>query len=541
MAESSDNGGAGSAGAYASAVPYRPVRPRERAAAQQALAELRCVAWEDAYTAVRGGGPGAGEAGNSLVRLADVRQVASLFRIPVPGRAGLPGLPAPRLAREVWLPSIHDGPPDGLLLGDNVVGSRRQEVRLALDDRRRHIYVCGQTGVGKSTFQLGCILQDLREGHGVCVIDPHGDLIGQVLALQPPERADDVVVLDPSDRAMPVGFNFLECADEDERDQVVESFIGMLQKLFDPYNQGIVGPRFRHAARCAMLTAMATPGMTLVEVVRLFTDIGFVQRLLPHVKDPVVRRYWTEQIAQTSDFHKSEVLDYIIAKFSPFVHNKLVRNILGQSRSTFDLRALMDEGKVLVINLAQGLLGPGLSGFLGAVLVPKILFSALSRVAIPEAQRRDFMLYVDEFQQYATPAFVDIVSGARKYRLNITMANQHVGQLPADVRHAILGNVGTIASFRVGVEDSPLLSAALHPSAFTPADFLELPNFRAIVQALHGGRRGPAFSLATRPAPTVDDAALAWAEEVRERSRRRHGRPRERVEREMYARAGLLD
>jgi hypothetical protein len=255
------------------------------------------------------------------------------------------------------------------------------------------------------------------------------------------------------------------------------------------------------------------------------------------VTDPVVRRYWTDQIANTSDFHKSEVLDYVVSKFSNFVTNRLVRNIVGQSESTFDLRAIMDEGKILLVNLAQGKLGQKLSAFLGSVIVPRILMAALSRVDLPEEARRPFALYVDEFQAYATPAFVDIVSGARKYGLTITMAHQHVAQLPGEVREAILGNVGTQLAMRVGVHDAALLAASMQPSAFGVEDYVELPNFRAVARVLADGRHRPCFTLATRPMPPT--RGQEWAEAVRERSRRRYGRAREVVEREIAERAGL--
>jgi hypothetical protein len=286
-----------------------------------------------------------------------------------------------------------------------------------------------------------------------------------------------------------------------------------------------------------MLTAMATPGMTLVDVVRLLTDPGFVRALLPRVTDPLVRRYWTDQIAQTSDFHKSEVLDYIVSKFSPFVQNRLMRNIVGQSRSSFSVRTVMDDGKILLVNLAQGRLGQKLSTFLGMVLVPRLLLAAFSRGDVPEDERRDFFLYVDEFQNYATPAFADILSGARKYRLNLTMAHQHVGQLSPEVRAAIFGNVGTLLSMRVGVHDAGLLAAAMQPSAFNVADYLELPNFQGIAQVLVDGRRSPCFTLATRTPQAVADHE--WGELVRSQARERYGRPREAVEAEIAARGDL--
>ena len=541
---------AGSDGEGEPAVAMPLSRPQELRHGVYALQTLRCLPWEAVSAAALQGvtdtaGPvlhpltlAAAPAAEAyrLTRLVDVDQAAQLLRIPVPAAGGLPGLPVGRAVREVWSPATFTGA--DLVLGDNIEGRRRQAAGLSLDDRRRHLYVAGQTGTGKSTLLLNAILQDLEHGMGVAVIDPHGDLIDDVLARMPRQRLDDVIVLDPSDQERPVGFNFLACRSYDEGGRIVEDFIEGLRKMYDPHHTGMVGPRFYHAARNAMLTVISAGG-TLVEVVRLMTDPAFVQELLPAVTDPVVRRYWTDQIANTSDFHRSETMDYFVSKFSPFVHNHLMRNIVGQQRSTIDLRRVMDEGKVLLVNLAQGHLGQGLSSLWGMVVVPRILSAAFSRVDIPERDRRDFCLYVDEFQNYATPAFVDIVSGARKYRLNITMAHQHAGQLPADVRRGIFGNVGSLVVFRTGVDDAGVLASAQYPSAFTPADLLELPNFRAVVSLLHGGQRLPALSLATRPAPDIGAPSLEWARTVREHSRHRYGRDRCDVETEIEQRAHL--
>jgi hypothetical protein len=545
LAGCSHDGTVTAQGPVQSAAWWRPVRPRELSWARHALAWLRCVDWQAAYRAVFAHPGGEGE--GSLARrraepppayrlLADLRQIAALFQLPLPGAAGLPGLRVPPQPREAWLlfPPRPAGP--AVVLGENCYRRYRQPIALGQEDRRRHVYCVGQTGTGKSTLLLNLILQDLEAGRGVAVLDPHGQLVESVLGLLPAHRRADVVLLDPSDRQFPVGFNFLECESAEEQDQVVESFIGMLYQLFDPFHTGIIGPRFEHAARNAMRTVMSHPGMTLIEVVRVLTDPSFVRELLPRVNDPLVKRYWTDQIAQTSDFHRSEVLDYIVSKFSPFVHNRLVRNIIGQSKSAFHLRQLMEEQQVLLVNLAQGLLGQKLSTFLGMVLVPRLLAAAFSRVDTPEKQRPDFYLYVDEFQHYATPAFVDILSGARKYRLNIVMAHQHTAQLPDDVRAAIFGNVGTFVAFRVGLPDAQLLAAAMQPSPFATGDYLELPNFRAIAQVLQEGRRSEAFSLATGPAP---DPSPEQAGRVREEARRRYGRPRTEVEAEIAERARL--
>ncbi|MBI2189930.1 MAG: DUF87 domain-containing protein, partial [Candidatus Levybacteria bacterium] len=303
----------------------------------------------------------------------------------------------------------------GLYLGKSTYRGLSKPVYIARDDRRRHMYVIGKTGVGKSEFLKDMILQDIKNGEGVCFIDPH-DTIEKLLPLIPAERAEDVILFEPSDIQRPMGLNMLEAKTEEQKHYVVSSIVGLMYKLYDPHQTGIIGPRFEHAIRNAMLTVMAEPGNTFVEVVRVLTDASFVQELLPKVQDPIVRRYWTDQIAQTSDFHKSEVLDYIVSKFGRFVTNKMMRNIIGQSQSAFDFRKVMDEGKILLISLSKGRIGEENSSFLGLILVPKILVAAMSRQDVPEENRRDFFLYVDEFQNFATPDFAQILSEARKYR-----------------------------------------------------------------------------------------------------------------------------
>src|SRR3990167_7726966 len=245
-------------------------------------------------------------------------------------------------------------PTSGLYLGKSTYRGLAKPVYMDIDDRRRHMYIIGKTGTGKSEFLNDMIMQDIRSGQGLAVIDPHGDLIEDVLPMIPPQRAEEVILFDPSDTQRPMGFNMLEAATEEQKHYVVSSIIGLMYKLFDPHQTGIIGPRFEHAIRNAMLTVMSEKGNTFIEVVRVLTDAAFVQELLPKVSDPIVRRYWTDQIAQTSDFHKSEVLDYIVSKFGRFVTNKMIRNIIGQSMSAFNLRDVMDNQKILIVNLSKG-------------------------------------------------------------------------------------------------------------------------------------------------------------------------------------------
>jgi hypothetical protein len=430
-------------------------------------------------------------------------------------------------------------PDSGLFLGRSTYRGLSKPIYMQRDDRRKHMYVIGKTGVGKSEYLKDMILQDIRNGEGVCFIDPH-DTIDKLLPLIPPERAEDVILFEPSDTERPMGLNMLEAETEDQKHYVVSSIIGLMYKLYDPNKTGIIGPRFEHAIRNAMLTVMCEPGNTFVEVVRALTDASFVEELLPKVQDPMVRRYWTDQIAQTSDFHKSEVLDYIVSKFSRFVTNKMMRNIIGQSQSAFNFRKVMDEGKILLISLSKGRIGEENSSFLGLVLVPKILVAAMSRQDVPEDKRRDFYLYVDEFQNFATPDFAQILSEARKYRLNLTVANQFVGQMDEDVKNAIFGNVGTLVSFRVGVTDANYLQHEFQP-VFTEADLINVDRFNAYIKTVVNGEPVPPFSMdLTRDLTKEKESENPRvAELIRELSRLKYGKDLQTVEQEITRRARL--
>ncbi len=437
-------------------------------------------------------------------------------------------------------PAPSNIPTEGLYLGKSTFRGTAKPVFMSEADRQRHMYIIGKTGTGKSEFLKLMIMQDIKNGEGIAVIDPHGDLIEDILMTMPPERAEDVIHFDPSDLEQPLGFNMLEAGDEQQRHLVVTSVIGLMYKLFDPNKTGIIGPRFEHAVRNAMLTCMYDPGATFMEVVRALTDPAFVQELLPKVEDPVIRRYWTDQIAQTSDFHKSEVLDYIVSKFGRFVTNKMIRNIIGQSQSAFNFREAMDTKKILLINLSKGKIGEENSAFLGLVLVPKILVAAMSRQDIPMDQRKNFYFYVDEFQNFATPDFAQILSEARKYRLNLIVANQFVGQMEEEVKNAIFGNVGTIASFRVGVTDANYLQHEFQPT-FTEADLINVDKYNCYMRTIVNGEPVPPFSLDTTKDMTKEGSLKdpKVSELVKELSRLKYGRNAQVVEAEISQRARL--
>ncbi len=443
-----------------------------------------------------------------------------------------------------WLPAKRapapaEIPTQGMYLGKSVYRGLTRQVFISEDDRRRHIYIIGKTGTGKSELLKDMILQDIRAGKGVCFVDPH-DTVEKLLEFIPPERAEDVIYFDPSDADRPMGFNMLEADTEEQQHFVVSSIVGLMYKLYDPHKTGIIGPRFEHAIRNAMLTVMAEKGNTFVEVVRALTDARFVQELLPKVKDPIIRRYWTDQIAHTADFHKSEVLDYIVSKFGRFVTNKMMRNIIGQSESAFNFRKVMDEGKILLINLAKGKIGEENSSFLGLILVPKLLMAAMSRQDIPEEQRKDFYLYVDEFQNFATPDFAQILSEARKYRLNLTVANQFIGQMEEEVKQAVFGNVGTLISFRLGVSDANFLQHEFTP-VFNETDLTNIERFNTYVKTIVNNEPVQPFSMDLTRDMEAEMARRnpKVAEMIVQLSRLKYGKDQQLVEAEISERARL--
>ncbi len=439
------------------------------------------------------------------------------------------------LAKQAPAPAIASE--DGIYVGDNIYRGTKKEIYISESDRQRHFYIVGQTGVGKSWLLADMALQDIKAGKGVCFIDPH-DTFESILERIPPERAEDVIYFDPSQVDRPMGLNIMQAKTEDEKHFITSAIINLMYKLYDPYKTGIVGPRFEHAIRNAMLTVMVEPGATFIEIVRCLTDQKYVQELLPKVQDPMVRRYWTDQIAQTSDFHKSEVLDYIVSKFGRFITNTMMRNIIGQSESSFDFRKVMDEGKILIINLAKGTIGEENSSFLGLILIPQILMAAMSRQDIPEEERKDFYLYVDEFQNFATQDFAVIMSEARKYHLNLTVGNQFISQMEDEVKNAVFGNVGTVASFRVGINDANYLVRQYQPT-FSEKDLLNIEVGNIYLKTMVEGKPVKPFSVKVSAAERQKPGNKKLAQMIKRLSALKYGRPRAVVESEINKRARL--
>lgn len=431
-------------------------------------------------------------------------------------------------------------PDNGLWLGRSIYRSQERNIYMGEEDRLRHMYIIGRTGTGKTQLLKSMIIQDMRAGRGLCFMEPHGDGIEELMELVPPERAEDVIFFDPSDKERPIGFNIMEVDKYEEMYQVASSIINLMYKLYDPHRTGMVGSRFEHQVRNAMLTVAAVPGSTFIEVNRCLTDSKYVQEILPLVKDPIVRRFWTDQMAQTNDFHKSEALDYIASKFGRFITNKMIRNIIGQSKSTLNFREAMDTGKIVFLKLAKGILGEEDSNFLGLILIPKILAAALSRQDMPKEQRRPFNLYVDEFQNFATPDFAQMLSEVRKYGVSLTLANQFISQLDEQVRDSILGNVGTLMSYRVGMQDASILAKEFEP-VFNETDLTNVPAQVVYTKTIVNSTPVPPFSMDVGRDLKAEKAqgSPEVSRMVKELSRLKYGKDENEVEQEIEKRSNL--
>ncbi|HEX9153346.1 MAG TPA: TraM recognition domain-containing protein, partial [Candidatus Saccharimonadales bacterium] len=427
-------------------------------------------------------------------------------------------------------------PDDGLLLGYNVFRGVKKPVRLSLGDRQRHMYTVGQTGTGKSTYLENLALQDMLSGGGFAFVDPHGDTAEKLLSMVPRERTEDIIYFSPSDVEYPMGLNLFEYDSPDEKDFLIQEVLNMLYKLYDPQHQGIMGPRYEHLFRNAALTVMADPaGGTFVDIPKLFRDPSFVKQKLKFVKDQNVLEFWQKEMPQSQRSNEfGEVVSWFVSKFGAFLSNEMMRNIIGQTKSAFNLREVMDEGKILIVNLSKGRLGMLNSQLLGMIFVMKFQAAAMSRANVPESERKDFALYVDEFQNFSTDSFATILSEARKYHLNLIVANQFTTQLTDEIRDAVFGNTGTIVAFRVGQdEDAEALSKRMRP-AFDATDLLRMPNYNAAVRMLVNGVPTQPFSMATLPPLGNPNSKLSDA--LKQLSAAKYGRPKALVEKEILER-----
>ena len=393
-------------------------------------------------------------------------------------------------------------------------------------DRSRHVYIIGQTGAGKSgTLELFA-LSDIFHNHGYAIIDPHGDFAVDNMRFIPGSRMNDVVYFNPADTAFPLGFNPLEVTNPNQKTNISSEVIGVLKRMFGES----WGPRLEYILRYTILALLDRPTTTMLDITRMLTDKKFRKETLEYCTDTVVLQFWNVEFASWNDKFQSEAIAPVLNKVGAFTANPIIRNIIGQPKSTFNIREIMDEGKILIVNLSKGLIGEDNAAILGAFMVTKIQLAAMSRSDIPNIEdRRPFYLYVDEFQNFATDSFATILSEARKYGLNLTVANQYISQMTDTVRDAVFGNVGTMISFRVSADDSPILAKQFEPQ-FEPQDLLQMHNRHFIINMVINGEKAPAFSATTLTLPPeqIDNTGR-----IIENTRRQFSRPRAEVEAEI--------
>lgn len=432
-----------------------------------------------------------------------------------------------------------DGPTDimneGFLLGYNEFRGVKKPIRLSTNDRRRHLYMIGQTGTGKSKFLENLAYQDMMEGRGFAFIDPHGDSAEVLMGAVPPERYEDVIYFNPADMDNPIGLNMFEFNSPDQKDFLVQEAINMLYGLYDPGHTGIVGPRLEHIFRNAALLLMADPnGGTFIDIPKLLVDQEFMRSKLKYVTDPTVLEFWTKEWpASQKSSEAGELVSWVASKFGPFLSNDAMRNIIGQTKSGFNLRDIMDNRKILIVNLSKGKMGELNSKLLGIIFVMKFQAAAMGRADMAEADRQDFSLYVDEFQNFMTESFESILSEARKYRLSLVLANQFMTQLTDKIREAIIGNVGTVISGRIGITDAEMLVKKFEP-VFTADDMTKMPNFQGIASVMINNTPSAPFSMSFTPPLAQSDEALAVR--MKQLSAVKYGRKRAAVEAEIAKR-----
>lgn len=429
-------------------------------------------------------------------------------------------------------------PKDGVLLGHNIYRGQKTEVRMKNEDRFRHFYVIGQTGTGKSSIFKSMIRQDILAGHGVCIVDPHGDLVEDTLKYIPKERADDVIYFNPADLERPLGLNLLEAKSDSEKDLVALDAMNIMIKLF---NEEVFGPRIQDYFRNGCLTLMEDPeGGALTDIVRLFTDDAFQKIKVEKVQNPIVKSFWENQMANTGQREKQEMIPYFAAKFGAFITNTMMRNIIGQTKSAFDFGEVMQDGKILLMNLSKGLTGDINSKLLGMIIVSKLQMAAMRRQTLAQEDRTDFFLYIDEFQNYVTDAIESILSEARKYRLSLNIAHQYIGQLvekqDEKIKNAVFGNVGTKMCYKIGAQDAEYMAKEMAP-VFSDQDLVNIDKFKAVMKLSIDNQPSTPFSIVPlNPYLEKGDPELGKA--IKELARLKHGRDVEFVNREILRRIG---
>jgi len=406
------------------------------------------------------------------------------------------------------------------------------------DDRRRHMYVVGKTGMGKSNLLENMAIQDIQNGKGVCVIDPHGEFADKMLKAVPAQRINDVIYFNPADVEYPIAFNILEAVEEDKKNLIASGMMGVFKKIWPD----VWSARMEYILNNTILALLDYPGSTMLGVSRMMSDSDFRKRVYPAIKDPVVKGFWINEFDKWDDKFRKESVAAIQNKVGQFLSSSVIRHVVGQPKSSIDLRDIMDNQKILIVNLSKGRIGEDSMRLLGGMLITKLQLAVMGRVDIPEEQRKDFYLYVDEFQNFANESFAGILSEARKYRLNLILTHQYINQLIFDnntsMRDAIFGNVGTIISFRVGAEDAEFLEKEFDP-VFLLNDIVNLSKYYIYLKLMIDGIAGDAFSAVTLPPFNLSETEKN-AEKVIRISRERYGRSRAEIEEKISRWSGVM-
>ena len=422
-------------------------------------------------------------------------------------------------------------------LGFTTYRDKNQLFGIKRKDRRQHVYILGKSGTGKSALMFNMIIQNIENGDGVCMVDPHGENVEAILSAIPPHRMKDVVYFNPADTDFHIGFNVLELIDPKYKHLVASGLMGIFTKIW----ANAWSARMEYILNNCILALLDTPGTTLLGIPRMLVDKDYRQKIITNLKDPVIKAFWVHEYEAWQDKFRNEAIAPIQNKVGQFLSTSIIRNIVGQSISTINIFDIMNEGKIFLVNVSKGRIGEDNSSLLGGMIITKIQLAAMERVRIPENERKDFYLYVDEFQNFVTDAFAGILSEARKYRLNLTVAHQYTAQLISDknssVRDAIFGNVGTMIVFRVGADDAEFLEKEFEPE-FTPQDIVNLPNFKVYLKLMIDGVSSRPFSAKTLP-PMIKSGNKEVEEEVIKSSRDLYCRPREVVEREINNWSGM--
>lgn len=458
----------------------------------------------------------------------NVEELATLYHMPNKdvGTPNVVWVNSRKLEPPGDLPVVGSVPMEDLtILGESSFRGQREQFGIKREDRRRHIYIIGKTGMGKSVLLQNMVYSDVQSGRGVAVIDPHGDLAEAVINFVPASRTNDVVILDPSDVSHPFAFNMLEYTeDANQRNLMVSGLLGVFKKMYAES----WGPRLEHILRNCLLALAEYPNTSMLGIMRILVDNEYRQKVVEKVTNPTVKSFWEDEFAKMQDKFRTEAISPIQNKVGQFLSSPIIRNIVGQVKSTVNIRFMMDTKKIIIVNLSKGKIGEDNSSLLGSMLITKFQLDAMSRADIPEKERKDFYLYVDEFQNFATDAFATILSEARKYRLNLTMANQYISQMPDEVRDAVFGNVGSIVCFQVGFDDAEYFSSQFSEEVL-PNDIVDIPKYHSYSKLMIDGMPSKTFSVATLP-PPEPDMEEGRREKIVRLSRERYCKPREVVE-----------